>query len=532
MTVAGSDATPLAIDMRDVGMRFGEQWVLRNVDFAVRKGSIHALVGHNGAGKSTLMKIALGSQVPTEGTIDINGQSLTFSRPAESRQLGLGMVLQERSLIRTLSGLDNIFLNAERVNRIRIVRRGEEMREAAELCHRLGISRTVLNKTVAEMSPVQQELVEIAKALRLAREVLILDEPTAPLTEREITILFRAIRNVAASGTGIVLITHHLAEVFQIADEVTTLREGAVTLSGPTSATDMPALIEAMLGQRLLETERAIASEVAGEGLAAETGAAPALSVEHLRVAGKLDDISFKLYRGEVLGIAGLAGSGRSTLLKTLYGDIRPTSGEVRLSGAPYRPASPAEAIARSVYLIPEERGRFGLVLTTTITENTILSIMRRLTRGFVLRIGEGRTITRRMMRVLGVRARSAQQIVGELSGGNQQKVVLAKALAADANVLLLDEPTFGVDVGAARDLIQYVRGLVDNEGRAVLWVTSDLLELLEVADRILVLVNGVVPRVIERGDPAFNEASLIRAMQRDIVPGPVTQMALEGSSS
>jgi ABC-type sugar transport system ATPase subunit len=215
-----------------------------------------------------------------------------------------------------------------------------------------------------------------------------------------------------------------------------------------------------------------------------------------------------------------------------MAGDIRPTSGAVRLNGAAYRVGSPAEAIARSVYLIPEERGRFGLVLTTTITENTILSIMRRLTRGLVLRMSEGRSITRRMMRLLGVRARSAQQVVGELSGGNQQKVVLAKALAADASVLLLDEPTFGVDVGAARDLIQYVRRMVDSELKAVLWATSDLLELLEVADRIFVLVNGVVPRVIERGDPAFTEASLIRAMQRDVVQDQPPKMALEGSPS
>ena len=494
MNLEAPSGPEFALDMQDIGMRFGEQWVLRNVDFRVRKGSIHALVGHNGAGKSTLMKIALGGYAPTEGSVRIGGNPLTFSRPAEARDLGLGMVLQERSLIRTLNGLDNIFLNAEHTNRAGIVKRRQELEEAGELCRRLGISRSVLNRTIAEMSPVQQELVEIAKALRLGREVLILDEPTAPLTEREIAILFRAMRNVAESGTGIVLVTHHLAEVFAISDEVTTLREGAVTLSKPTAQTDLSAVIEAMLGRSLLEAGREVSAEVDADKSSVIESRVPALEARSLEVAPKLHDVSFKLYPGEILGVAGLAGSGRTTLMRTLFGDIRPSGGELLLFGAPYQPKAPVDAIQKSVYLIPEERGRFGLVLTASITENTILSIMQKLVQRFFLRMKDGRRLTRRMMQMMGVRARGPQQIVGELSGGNQQKIVLAKALAADADVLLLDEPTFGVDVGAARDLIQYVRGLVENN-KAVLWVTSDLLELVEVADRVMVVVDGTAPR-------------------------------------
>ena len=523
MTVGTGDDSDLVLDMRDIGMRFGEAWVLRHVDFGVRRGEVHALVGHNGAGKSTLMKIALGGQAPTEGSVTINGTPLTFSRPAESRLLGLGMVLQERSLIRTLSGLDNIFLNAERTNRFGIVQRRAEEREAAGLCQRVGISRSVLRKTVSEMSPVQQELVEIAKALRLARDVLVLDEPTAPLAEREIDTLFTAMRHVAATGTGIVLITHHLAEVFAVGDRVTVLREGKVTLVDRCANTSMSPLIEAMLGKQLLETEREIASDVEAE--AADARGAPALEVRGLAVAPKLRDVNLSLSRGEILGLAGLAGSGRSTLLKTLFGDIRPTAGVIRLQGAPYDPRSPVDAIARSVYLIPEERGRFGLITTTTITENVILSVMGRLVRGLFLRVKDGQRLTRRLMRVLGVRARGPQQIVGELSGGNQQKVVLAKALAAEAELLLLDEPTFGVDVGAASDLIRHVRDSVE-AGSSALWVTSDLLELLDVADRIVVLVDGTLTRTLKRGDPAFNEPALIKAMQRvrpEGNPGPLS---------
>ena len=349
--------------------------------------------------------------------------------------------------------------------------------------------------------------------MRLGREVLVLDEPTAPLTEHEIDVLFRALRNVAASGTGIVLVTHHLAEVFAISDEVTALREGSITLSKPTAQTNLNAVIEAMLGKGLLETGREVATQVDAEPAAIE-GRRPALETRSLAVAPKLHDVSFKVYPGEILGVAGLAGSGRTTLMQTLFGHIRPTGGEMLLFGARYQPRAPADAIRKSVYLIPEERARYGLVLTASITENTILSIMWKLVNGLFLRLGDGKRLTRRIMRTLGVRARGPDQIVGELSGGNQQKIVLAKALAADAGLLVLDEPTFGVDVGAARDLIQYVRGLVEN-GKAVLWATSDLLELLEVADRVMVVVDGTAPRIIGRSDASFNEPGLIRAMQR-----------------
>jgi ribose transport system ATP-binding protein len=526
MTVGTDDGSDLVLDMRDIGMRFGEAWVLRHVDFSVRRGEVHALVGHNGAGKSTLMKIALGGQAPTEGGVTINGTPLTFSRPAESRLLGLGMVLQERSLIRTLSGLDNIFLNAERTNRIGIVQRRVEEREATDLCQRVGISRSVLRKTVSEMSPVQQELVEIAKALRLARDVLILDEPTAPLAEREIETLFAAMRSVAATGTGIVLITHHLAEVFEVGDRVTVVREGKVTLADRCDNTSLSPLIEAMLGKQLLETERKIASAVEAEN--ADARGAPMLEVRGLEVDPKLRDVNLSLNQGEILGIAGLAGSGRSTLLKTLYGDIRPTAGTIRLQGAPYKPNGPFDAIARSVYLIPEERARYGLITSATITENVILSVMQQLRRGIFLRVKDGRRLTRKLMRVLDVRARGPQQVVGELSGGNQQKVVLAKALAAKAELLLLDEPTFGVDVGAASDLIRHVRASVE-AGKAALWVTSDLLELLDVADRIAVLVDGTVTRTLTRGDPAFNEPAIIKAMQRVRTQGHPRQLSLDG---
>jgi ribose transport system ATP-binding protein len=505
----------LALDMHDVGKRFGEVWVLRHVDYKVKPGTIHALVGHNGAGKSTLMKIALGGYAPTEGTVQVSGQTLTYSKPAEARRLGVGMVLQERSLIGTLSGLDNIFLNAEHLSRVGLVRTREEAAEAGRLCEQLGISRSVLKRLAMELSPVEQEMVEIAKAIRLARNVLILDEPTAPLTDREIKTLFQIIRNAASLGVGVVLITHHLTEVFAISDEVTALREGAVTLSSLTAKTSISALVEAMLGHRLLSTESKLAEAKQKAAPPAERGLDPRLQVTSLKAGQKFRrGVSFDLYPGEILGVAGVAGSGRTTLLKALFGDFKPTGGTIKLNGKTYLPRSPSSAIGKHVFLIPENRGVYGLVLTAPIFENIILPILNRLVTGAILRIDAGRKLARRLMRVLEIRARGPQQIVGELSGGNQQKVVLAKALAAEASLLLLDEPTFGVDVGAAAEVINQVRRLVES-GNSAVWVSSDLPELLEVADRVLILVDGGVHRVVKRGEPDFNESSLIQSMQR-----------------
>jgi ribose transport system ATP-binding protein len=498
-----------ALDMRGIGMRFGDQWVLRNVDYTVRRGSVHGVVGHNGAGKSTLMKIALGGYTPVEGSVAVGGQELTFSQPAEARTLGVGMVLQEHSLIGTLNGLDNIFLNAEPINRAHLLKRGDEAREARELCDRLGIASAVLRRQASDMSPVEQQMVEIAKAMRLARNVLILDEPTAPLSSREIGALFEVIRSAAATGVGIVLITHHLNEIFQVTDEVTCLRDGAVTLSTRTADTDMDEIIGAMLGSRRTGIDRA-ASAAAG----VDHGDEPKLSVRDLHVGAKLHGISFDLLPGEILGVAGLVGSGRSTLLRTLFGDVRPSQGQILLNGKPFRPRSPSDAILEKIYLIPEDRGVHGLVLTESIAGNVALPVLSRLAPGGLLRMARGARLAQDLGAKLDIRSRGPRQIVGELSGGNQQKVVLAKALAVDAEVLLLDEPTYGIDIGAAADVIGQVRGMTDS-GRAAIWVSSDLQELLKVADRVLLLADGEIRQVVRSSDPDFSEAALLRAMQR-----------------
>jgi len=493
--------------MTGVSKRFGPTLVLDNVDFRVRSGTIHGLVGHNGAGKSTLMKIALGSVAPTEGTVRIGETRLTYSRPAEARFAGVGMVLQELSLIPSLSVVDNIFLNAEKRTAVGTISARAQRREARALLRNLGITGINPSRPVGELGVAELQMVEIVKAVRLSRRLLILDEPTGPLARAEVGQLFDLIRRTAALGLGVVFITHHLREVFEICDEVTVLRDGRTVLHAQTAETTVDAVVHALVGRELasVEADRAPRPPAAGE---------PLLAVRDLTVRGKLERVSFTLLPGQIVGIAGLAGSGRTVLLKSIFGEIRPEHAEMRLKGRRYRPRSPAEAIARGVFLVPEDRRVHGLVPIHTVEQNAVLSILRRLKRGLFYRPRAARRLVRGMVDTLGIRLTSVRQLVPELSGGNQQKVVFSKALLSEPDLFLLDEPTFGIDVHTAADIVRLIRGEVEG-GKAALWVTSDLPELLHVADEILVLADGAIKEVVPRGAPGFTEEALLHAIQR-----------------
>jgi ribose transport system ATP-binding protein len=513
------------LQMERIGKRFGQVWVLKNVNVSVRRGSIHAIVGHNGAGKSTLMKIALGAETPTEGEVRVAGHELTYSRPAEARTLGLGMVMQERSLIRTLSGLDNLYLNSEHLSAVGLVNARKQRAEIAELLEELAIPRALLSTMASDMSTIEQELIEIARALRLGSQVLVLDEPTAPLGREEITRLFGVLRTIAARGAGIVLITHHLAEVFAVSDMVTCLREGEVVLQTSTRDTSMTGLISAMLGRRPWEGAHLPTHGGKRVDAAAQSSprqkSEPSLTVRNLKVGAKLADVSFEAFPGQVLGVVGLAGSGRTTLMRALFGDLRQDGGEIVFRDKRYRPNSTQDAMDEGVFLIPEDRSVHGLMLAKSIAENITVVILRRLS-GLLglLRFSEARGQSQRMMKVLDVRATGADQAVRELSGGNQQKVVLAKALTLGPDVLLLDEPTFGVDIGATHEIIAKVRLMADN-GATILWASSDLLEVTHVADRVIVLRDGVIGATIGPEEAEkFTEDALVALMQRQQFEG------------
>jgi ribose transport system ATP-binding protein len=502
----------LALDMSGVSKRYGQTLVLDDVTFRVRSGSIHGLVGHNGAGKSTLMKIAFGGVPPTTGSVAIGGTTLAFTRPAEARDAGVGMVLQELSLIPTLSVADNIFLNDERTGLLRTIRAGSQRRAARALLAELGLTSIRPSTVVADLSIAEQQMVEIAKALRLTRRLLILDEPTAPLSFGEIQRLFQLVRRTAQLGVGVVFITHHLREIFEICDEMTVLRGGRVVLATRPRDTSLTQVVRAIVGSELAAVER--------RPTAVATAGAPVLDVRGLSVEGKLSDLSFRVHPGEIVGVAGLAGSGRSVLLKSLFGDLRPSAGTIQVGGRPYSPTSPAVAIAAGIYLIPEDRAVRGVIAMHTIEQNAVLSILRRVAPAAVYRPSAARAATSGVIRALDVRTTGTQQPVFELSGGNQQKVVLAKSLLARPTLFLLDEPTFGVDVSTAASIIRRMREEAARGG-AVLWVSSDLAELMDVSDRVLILADGVLKGEVARGEPDFQEDEVLEAIQREGTPRP-----------
>ncbi len=506
--VVSADSSPCALELLGIKKSYGSVKVLHGLDLRVRKGSIHALLGANGAGKSTLLKVAVGAEAASEGRVLVNGRERHFSGPLDARKAGIGMVFQERSLVPDLSTVDNIFLNSE-IKRGGLVDNRAQRREVERLFDLLKV-RIPPAKKSGQLGVADQQMVEIAKALRLASSAMILDEPTAALTEKEVQRLFAVVREIAQTGVGIVYVSHRLGEVFELCDEVTIVRDGRVILSSPVADTSMKQVVEAIAGGAVEEGRIAPAKQTHG----ADGGGAdvPVLSVSNLRVDGKLRDVSFDLRPGEIVGVAGLAGSGRSTMLKSLFGLIR-GGGGVRVGGKSVHLNSPAKAIASGVYLIPENRKTQGLVLTHSVTDNLILSVLNRLRIGPLLSRRRCRELAEQDVKTFRINPPDPTKIVERLSGGNQQKVVLGKAFNARGRVLLLDEPTFGVDVHSRVEIRARVREFVD-AGNAALWVTSDLQELVDVADRILVLADGTIRDVVSNW-PQLTEAEVTHLIQR-----------------
>lgn len=495
----------MALEVVGIVKVYGTTEVLHGVDLRVRKGSIHALLGANGAGKSTLLKIADGATPPTAGRFLVNGLHCHFASPIEARKSGIGMVFQERSLLPDLSVADNIFLRDE-ITRAGLINKRAEVRETRRIFGRLGV-RISPRARVRQLSVGDQQMVEIAKALRLATSVLILDEPTGALTEREVQRLFTVVRQIAGSGVGIVYVSHRVAEVFELCDEITVLRDGRVVMSKAVAETDLRQVVEAIAGGAIRE-----GNEPSAAG-AQHLDDPPVLEVRDLRVGTKLRDISFEVRPGEILGVAGLAGSGRSTLLKALFGIIGRRAGQVRIAGRQANPGSPAEAVHRGLCLIPEDRKTEGLVLSHSVEDNLILSILKRLRFGPLFHAERSAQVARRTIEQLRIQTPHARQPVEWLSGGNQQKVVLGKAFNAGGRVLLLDEPTFGVDVRSAAEIRARVRAFAD-AGNCAVWVTSDLRELTRVADRILILADGTVREIASNWPQRRTETEITQLIQ------------------
>jgi ABC-type sugar transport system ATPase subunit len=507
------DAPLLA--MRGIAKRFPGVQALDGVDFEVRAGEVHALVGENGAGKSTLMHILAGVYRPDAGAFDFAGRrDVALAGERAAQDLGIAIVFQERSLFPQLSVAENIFAGREPMKRWGRIDRGALRGRSASLLEELGL-RLDAGARVDELSPAQQQLVEIAKALSLKARLLILDEPTAALTEAETRVLFRAIERLKRQGAGIIYITHRLEEIFGIADRVTVLRDGRWQGTFAVGETTPRRLAARMVGRELSTRERAAGGAALGpvalelRGVSDRGGGERAL----------LKDVGLTVRAGEIVVLAGLAGAGRTETALTVFG-MRPyAAGEILVGGKPVRPRSPAEAIAAGIGYLPEDRKEAGLFLEMSLSANVAAASLRRFG-GWWMKDGARHRAAERFRAQLKIAARHVHQPVVELSGGSQQKVLLAKWLLVEPRVLIADEPTHGVDVGAKAEVHALLREIADR-GAAVLVISSELPEALAIADRIVVLRQGRVA-----GEIAGPEATEERVLHLAALEAPARSAA------
>jgi rhamnose transport system ATP-binding protein len=455
---------------------------LRGVDFDLHAGEVHALLGENGAGKSTLIKVATGAHTPDGGEIIVGGRTLAGLTPALAQQLGIACIYQQPALFPDLTVAENIGLRLEHGGAARRIDWAARRTRAATLLARVGAAIEP-DTEVGTLSMPEQQLVEIACALGAGARIVIMDEPTASLTQREQERLFTVVRELRAAGTGIVYISHRLEEIFALADRVTVLRDGESVGTHPVAAMNEAALIKLMVGREVAQLYPPAESPPGDVVLALKgTGCA----------ASGVRDVSFEVRAGEVLGLAGLVGAGRTELARVLFGITPADAGEIRLNGQAVVITSPQDAIARGIAYVPEDRRRHGVILEMPIAQNMTMAIHARLFPSAWLRDGAERTLALDYVRDLAVKCSGCDAPGGSLSGGNQQKISLARWLATKPRVLILDEPTQGVDVGAKSEIHKIIRRLA-KEGLAVIMISSDLPEVLGMSDRIGVMRGGTL---------------------------------------
>jgi ribose transport system ATP-binding protein len=486
------------VEARGIGKSFSGVTVLKDVDFDLRAGEVHALVGENGAGKSTLMKILAGVHVEYDGAIRLDGAPARFAGVQDAERAGVAIIHQELDLVPELTAADNIFLGREPLIAGTIVDRRRIAKAARALLARLGIDIDPQSR-VAELRVGEQQLVEIAKALSLDARILMMDEPTSALSESECETLFKVVRQLAAAGVAIIFTSHRIHEVVALADRVTVLRDGRHVLTAPIEKLSSGAIISAMVGRDIALSHR--------ERKAA--GGAPVLSVRGLTLdtvsrhgwRRVLHGVSFDLRRGEILGIGGLLGSGRTEILESIFGAARGwRGGQIAIDGKPVVINSPTDACTLGIALVTEDRKARGLLLASTVRDNIALPSVGPLSRFGLRDFAREAALAADVVERLSVRCNDADQIVSTLSGGNQQKVVIGKWLGTEPRVLLLDEPTRGIDVGAKQEIYELVFELAAR-GLAIVTVSSEMPELLLLSDRVLVMCEGRQTGILERAE-------------------------------
>jgi ribose transport system ATP-binding protein len=477
---------PDAVAMTGIAKAFGGVAALEHVDFFVQKGEIHALLGGNGAGKSTILKMLSGVHKPDKGEIRINGVKLEEHTPEAARRLGIAMIFQEMSLIPSLSVAQNIFLTREPKAAMGLLDDAAALKEARVLLEKIGVELDP-RRRVENLSSGQRQLTEIAKALSQQASVLIMDEPTSTLSAAEIEHLFEFLDKLKRSHASIIYVSHRMEEIRRISDRVTVIRNGRNVMTKAVPETTLDEIVEEIVGKKIGAFERQARERKPG----AEVLRCTSLTAKPTPV-----EASFSILGGEIVGIAGLMGSGRTALAKTMFG-LRPVAaGEIRLKDKVVKIGSPPEAMEAGIAMIPEDRLTQGLVLSHSVADNMTLPVIDRMSRlGFVEKPKE-KAMVADYIKQLRVKTASPQKPVRTLSGGNAQKVVLAKWLATDPLLLILDEPTAGVDIGSKTEIVEIIREFADR-GRAVLVISSEPAELLALSDRILIMAGGRIVREV-----------------------------------
>ncbi len=473
------------LDMENISKSFGTNRVLQDVCFDLNSGEVHALIGENGAGKSTLMKILMGIYTADSGSVKMFGKETAFSSPSQALNAGVAMIHQELNPILDMSIAENIFMGKEKRKGVFSDRKSQE-KEAAKYLDMLGVhlspSTLMRNLDVSEM-----QMVEIAKTLSYGAKIIIMDEPTSAITDSEVEKLFQNIEKLKAQGIGIIYISHKMDELFRISDRITVLRDGQYVLTSQTEEITPQELIRAMVGREINEIYPEHKSKV-GETL---------LSVRHAGRKGEFKDISFDLHRGEKLGIAGLMGAGRTELVMALFGATRLTEGNVEVEGEEIDIKSPADAIRHHIALVTEDRKFYGLNLMATVEDNIVSVIEKKISRGGFYNRRKGKRYAEDMIGKLNIKVTSSKQITKNLSGGNQQKVVLAKWLLNDPDIIIFDEPTRGIDVGAKAEIYKMIEELAC-EGKGIIIISSEMPELIGLSHRMIVLHEGEMTGSLE----------------------------------
>lgn len=484
------------LEMRGISKSFYGNQVLHAVDFSLEAGSVHALMGENGAGKSTMMNILIGIHKKDGGTIRIEGQEVNIEKPADAKQLGIAMIHQELSSVSEMSIAENIYLGREPKKRGLLDYR-QMYRQTEEL---LGMLNIELNprQRMGSLRVADQQLVEIAKAVSQDAKIVIMDEPTSSITDREVENLYSIIRDLKMRGTGIVYISHKMDEVYTITDKITVLRDGHSIATWNTAEVTNEMVIKAMVGRELTEQYPKREVEM-GEAI---------LELKKLTRKGQFEDISFKVHRGEILGLVGLVGAGRTETMQALFGMTKPESGEIILKGQKVNFSCPADAIKSGIAYVTEDRKGEGLVLPMSIGHNITLSSLKELSGKLFIRDREEKKSIVHEVENLKVKTTSPNLPVKMLSGGNQQKVVLAKWMLKDPDVIIFDEPTRGIDVGAKAEIYKLMGDFVA-QGKAVIMISSEMPEAMGMSDRLVVLSNHRISGELRREE--FSQKSIMQ---------------------